>query len=303
MLQLENITVDFSGKLVLNKINETFNPGEMIGLVAPNGTGKSTLMNVIMNYVKPSTGAVSYLDGLKYTSKNNEVKLHQQISMMPEQSDLYNHLSGRSHMKMYAMMWGSDKKLINETIEALNMAHYVDKKTGTYSLGMRQRLCFAMQIVSNTPVMLMDEVMNGLDPNHVEMISKILVQKKQEGKLIIIASHLLENLEKYADRIFLMKDGLLLNVNDISPGFQTNEMTSVRVRNMPEDIQTKFKQTFYNVPLKSIYGGMVIIDIPKANNELLTDILLFLKNEGLKEFTFGKVTLNDLYSMYYHEII
>src|SRR5690606_38054136 len=124
------------------------------------------------------------------TSKNNEVKMHQQISMMPDQSDLYNHLSGRAHMKMYSLMWGSDPKLIDETIEALNMSHYVDKKTGTYSLGMRQRLCFAMQIVSNTSVMLMDEVMNGLDPNHVEMISQILVKKKQEGKLIIIASHL-----------------------------------------------------------------------------------------------------------------
>ena len=300
MLQLENISVDFSGKIILNNVNETFLPGEMIGLVAPNGTGKSTLMNVIMNYVKPSTGAVSYLDSLKYTSKNNEVKLHQQISMMPEQSDLYNHLSGRAHMKMYSMMWGSDRKFINETIEALNMSSYVDKKTGTYSLGMRQRLCFAMQIAADTPVMLMDEVMNGLDPNHVEMISKILVQKKQEGKLIIIASHLLENLEKYADRIFLMKDGLLLNVNDISPGFQSNKMTAVRVKNMPAETQTKFTQMFYNVPLKALYSGMVIIEVPKANEELLTDILLFLKREDITEFTFGKVTLNDLYSMYYH---
>ena len=59
MLQLENISVDFSGKVILNNVNETFLPGEMIGLVAPNGTGKSTLMNVIMNYVKPSTGSVS----------------------------------------------------------------------------------------------------------------------------------------------------------------------------------------------------------------------------------------------------
>ena len=126
MLQLENIVVDFSGRLVLNNINVTFNAGEMIGLVAPNGTGKSTLMNVIMNYVKPSTGKVIYDGNLQYTSKNNEVKLHQYISMMPDQSDLYNHLSGRAHMKMYALMWGSDPKLIDETIAALNMSSYVD---------------------------------------------------------------------------------------------------------------------------------------------------------------------------------
>ena len=244
----------------------------MIGLVAPNGTGKSTLMNVIMNYVRPSAGKVVFQDNLQYTSKKNEVKIHQHISMMPDQSDLYNHLSGRAHMKMYALMWKSDPKLIDETIEALNMSSYVDKKTGTYSLGMRQRLCFAMQIVSNTDVMLMDEVMNGLDPNHVEMISQMLVRKKQEGKIIIIASHLLENLEKYADRIFLMKDGLLLDVNEIAPGFQTHEMTSVRVKNMSEELVTHFAGKFPQTPLKVIYGGMTVIDVPHASSEQLAEI-------------------------------
>ena len=302
MLQLDNITVDFSGKLVLNNISETFNKGEMIGLVAPNGTGKSTLMNVIMNYVRPNKGKVIYKDVLQYTNKKNEVKIHQDISMMPDQSDLYNHLSGRAHMKMYALMWKSDPKLIDETIAALNMSSYVDKKTGTYSLGMRQRLCFAMQIVSDTPIMLMDEVMNGLDPNHVEMISKILIKKKQEGKIIIIASHLLENLEKYADRIFLMKDGLMLNVNDISPGFQSPEMTSVRVRNMSEAHVLAFKEAFPETPIKTLYGGMTLIDVPTASDEELSNILMFLKSRDLQEFTFGKVTLNDLYSMYYHEL-
>jgi ABC-2 type transport system ATP-binding protein len=302
MLQLEHITVDFSGKVVLNDINETFHAGEMIGLVAPNGTGKSTLMNVIMNYVRPNKGQVIYNDVLQYTTKKNEVKIHQAISMMPDQSDLYNHLSGRAHMKMYALMWGSSPQLIDETIAALNMSSYVDKKTGTYSLGMRQRLCFAMQIVSDTKIMLMDEVMNGLDPNHVEMISKILVQKKQEGKIIIIASHLLENLEKYADRIFLMRDGLMMNVNDISPGFQNAQMTSVRVRNMSIEQVSNFNETFPETPIKTLYGGMTLIDVPTASNEELSNILTFLKSSGLQEFTFGKVTLNDLYSMYYHEL-
>lgn len=301
MLQLQGIGVNFSGKDVLKKIDVTFNIGEMIGLVAPNGTGKSTLMNVIMNYVRPSRGKVVFSDSLEYTNKNNEVKIHEMVSMMPDQSDLYNHLSGRAHMKMYAMMWKSDKKLIDDTIEALNMGSYVDKKTGTYSLGMRQRLCFAMQIVANTQIMLMDEVMNGLDPNHVEMISQMLIKKKQEGKIIIIASHLLENLEKYADRIFLMKDGLLLDVNDISPGFQNDEMTSVRVKNMPDDVQLAFNVTFPQTALKTLYGGITLIDTPKAAAEELSKILLFLKQQQMTEFTFGKVTLNDLYSMYYHE--
>lgn len=106
----------------------TFEQGEMIGLVAPNGTGKSTFMNVLMNYVKPMKGKVVFKDGISYSNKSNEVKIHSFVSMMPDQSDLYNHLSGREHLKMFATMWQSDLKLIDETIEILNMGHYVNKK-------------------------------------------------------------------------------------------------------------------------------------------------------------------------------
>lgn len=128
MIAIENITVQFADKKVLNDISIKFEQGEMIGLVAPNGTGKSTLMNVIMNYLRPTSGKVSFNGNLSYSSKSNEVRIHEFVSMMPDQSDLYNHLSGRAHLKMFATMWKSDPKLIDETIEALNMGHYVNKK-------------------------------------------------------------------------------------------------------------------------------------------------------------------------------
>lgn len=130
MIDIQNITVQFGTRTVLNDIEIKFNQGEMIGLVAPNGTGKSTLMNVIMNYLQPTKGKVLFNGNLTYSSKSNEVKIHQFVSMMPDQSDLYNHLSGRTHLKMYAAMWKSDPNLIDQTIEALNMGHYVNKKQG-----------------------------------------------------------------------------------------------------------------------------------------------------------------------------
>src|SRR5690606_18818389 len=120
MIEIQNVTVQFSDKKVLDDISINFEQGELIGLVAPNGTGKSTLMNVIMNYLQPTRGKVLFKNNLSYSSKSNEVKIHQFMSMMPDQSDLYNHLSGRAHLKMFATMWKSDPKLIDETIEALD---------------------------------------------------------------------------------------------------------------------------------------------------------------------------------------
>ncbi|AWE06900.1 ABC transporter ATP-binding protein [Lysinibacillus sp. 2017] len=303
MIAIENITVQFGERKVLDDISINFEQGEMIGLVAPNGTGKSTLMNVLMNYLKPTSGHVSFHNGLIYSSKTNEVKIHQFVSMMPDQSDLYNHLSGREHMKMYAMMWNSDMKLIDETIESLNMGHYVNKKTGTYSLGMRQRLCFAMQIVANTDIMMMDEVMNGLDPNNVEVISKILLKKKAEGKMIIIASHLLDNLEKYADRIFLFNDGKLVNANQIVEGFSQAKIKTIRVKNMEDTLKQKVKVNYPAIEQQTLVNEMTLLHLPSSEPELLSELTTFLVEHQVMDFAFGKVTLNDLYALYYHEVV
>lgn len=303
MIDIQNITVQFGPRTVLNDIAIKFNQGEMIGLVAPNGTGKSTLMNVIMNYLVPTSGKVEFRDGLAYSSKVNEVKIHQFVSMMPDQSDLYNHLSGRDHLKMYAMMWNSDMKLIDKTIEVLNMGHYVNKKTGTYSLGMRQRLCFAMQIVANTEIMMMDEVMNGLDPNNIEIISKVLMKKKAEGKLVIIASHLLDNLEKYADRIFLFNEGKLVNANEIIGGFSQAVIKTIRVKNMEESVRALLKEKYPLIEQQTLVTDMTLLHLPSSEPMLLSDLTEFLVENNVMDFAFGKVTLNDLYALYYHEVV
>ncbi|WP_342543657.1 ABC transporter ATP-binding protein [Paenisporosarcina sp. FSL H8-0542] len=301
MIELKNIGVHFSSRDILKDVSVMFNPGEIIGLVAPNGTGKSTLMNVIMNYINPNSGKVILNHKLEYTNKKNEVKIHQLVSMMPDQGDLYNQISGKEHLKIYSSMWNSNPKLIDSIINELGMASYIDKKTGTYSLGMRQRLCFAMQIVSDTQVMLMDEVMNGLDPTHVELISKILVKKKIEGKTIIVASHLLENLEKYANRIFFMKNGELILVNAISPGFEEREITTVRVKEMTEMTKEKFSKEFPDTNVRSLPNGGTLLDVRGYDSGKLGNIVEFLNENQLTEFSFGKITLNDLYSMYYQE--
>lgn len=299
LIELQNIKLSFGEKKVLDNISNTFHQGEVIGLVAPNGTGKSTLMNVMMNYATPNSGKVVFKNNLTYSSKANEVKIHQLISMMPDQSDLYNHLSGRDHLKIYCTMWNSDPKLIETTIEALNMGHYVNKKAGTYSLGMRQRLCFAMQIVANTEIMLMDEVMNGLDPINVEIISGVLMEKKVEGKLIVIASHLLDNLEKYADRIFLFKDGQLIDVDEVVDGFSGTAMTTVRVKNMSEDMKAAFQVRYPNLRIQTLVNDMTLLTLDKKDAETLGEMAIHLAELEINDFTFGKVTLNDLYAMYY----
>lgn len=303
MIDIQQITVQFGKRKILDDISIRFKQGEIIGLVAPNGTGKSTLMNVMMNYVKPTKGRIVFKDELSYSSKSKEVKIHQFVSLMPDQSDLYDHLSGRAHLKMYAMMWKTDLKKIDDVIEALQMGSYVNKKTRTYSLGMRQRLCFAMQIVADTEIMLMDEVMNGLDPYNIDIISNILMQKKTEGKLIIIASHLLDNLEQYANRIFLFNEGKLIEANDIVKQFSSDEIKAVRVKNMSISIRDEMIVDYPMLQFDTLINGYTIIHLPSSDSQMLGELTQYLIGKELHQFSFGKVTLNDLYAMNYHEVV
>ncbi|REB06118.1 ABC transporter ATP-binding protein [Sporosarcina sp. BI001-red] len=211
MLKLTDLSIAYQDKIVLDHLNFTAKKGEIIGVAAPNGTGKTTLFNIIANYTKPDSGKVLFDGKHTYRNEKEEVLIHKQLTTFPEQKDLFDELSGTDHLKLYASMWNGSSKSVPAIIDKLQMNHYVKKKAKTYSLGMRQRLCFAMMMAADTTVMLMDEVMNGLDVTNVALISECLLDMKQAGKLVFVASHLLENLDLYADRVIFLKEGKIVH--------------------------------------------------------------------------------------------
>lgn len=212
MLKVQKISHAFGENVILENVNFEATPGEIIGLVAPNGTGKTTLLNILMNFINPQDGKVTIeKEGktLDYSTINSKVEMHKNIIFLPELEDLYGQLTGLDHLELYAKLWGETSLEVSAIIEKLNIDSYVHTRVSTYSLGMRQRLCFAMLLCANPPIMLMDEVMNGLDPDNVTLLTEILIDLKNSGKVILIASHLLDNLDIYADRILFMKDAQL----------------------------------------------------------------------------------------------
>lgn len=203
-LEVRDLTIKYGDHTVLNDVGFTIDDGSIIGLVAPNGTGKTTLFNALIRFIPIHQGTIA-IDGRTYENTSKDIKaLHGIVTFFPDQAELYEDFNGYEHIQMYRDIWNKDKKDIDEIVTRLNMESYVKNKVKTYSLGMRQRLCFAMMIAANTKVMFMDEIMNGLDPVNVELVSTVLREIKEDGKIIIVASHLLDNLDEYADRIFFL---------------------------------------------------------------------------------------------------
>ena len=171
MLEVHIKSFSYGEKEVLNQIDLHLPPSQIIGLVAPNGVGKSTLIQILSGHLRNNGISVSY-QGKNYTT--DTVFMRQHIVKMPDQSELYDELNGIEHLNFYASMWKVASGIVQTVVEQLKMEDYIHHKVGEYSLGMRQRLCFALVLVTKADYMLVDEVMNGLDPDNVELISRVL---------------------------------------------------------------------------------------------------------------------------------
>lgn len=212
MLSIQNLSVNFGDKQILKNISFDLPEKAIIGLVAPNGTGKTTMMKAILGQVSRFSGEIT-LNGEDYTLLKKKSRLLENVSLLPDQSELFEEFTGIEHLELYKSIWKSSKK-VETIVGLLQMEDYAKKRVATYSLGMRQRLCFAMQVIGDTSYMFMDEVMNGLDPTNVLLVSTILQQLAAEGKAIMVSSHILYNLEEISQQILFLKDGVMFEYND-----------------------------------------------------------------------------------------
>ena len=225
MLEVHIQNFSYGKKEILNQIDLELPSSQIIGLVAPNGVGKSTLIQILSGHLRNNGISVSY-HGKNYTT--DTLFMRQHIVKMPDQSELYDELNGIEHLNFYASMWKVAAGTVQAVVEQLKMEDYILQKVGGYSLGMRQRLCFALVLVTKADYMLVDEVMNGLDPDNVELISKVLRQLRDEGKTIVMASHLLNNLDSIADKIYFMKEKrIALEYAPQKEGVDTLQLTFV----------------------------------------------------------------------------
>lgn len=288
MLKLKDITLSFGNHIVLDDFNYNFQNGTIYGLVAPNGTGKSTLINVILNNLKPQKGYVEYNE-LQYKNEKTTVKLHQEICAFPDQSELFSFMTGRDHLKFYANLWHNDPQKVKDIISTLKMETYIDRKVETYSLGMKQRLCFAMVVATNTSVMLLDEVMNGLDPQNVQLISQVLLNLRAQGKLIIMASHLLQNLQQYADQVLFLKNGKIIeNLNNKA---ETKKYLEFHDSSLINDI---LEESNYQI----LPNQTILLPIDELSQDKFDSIIHILLEDNVS-FTVGKISLEDLFNKFY----
>ena len=205
-IEVSNVSRKLGNEEVLKNINLELEPGKIYGFIGRNGSGKTMLFRTICGFLKPDTGYVK-VDG-RDLYKNNEFP--KDTAALLEKPNYISDLTGFENLKLLSKI----KNIINddqimETLKLVNLENEADKKFKKYSLGMKQKLGIAGVLMEDPKIMILDEPFNGLDDESTEKIRQILLKEKEKGKLILIATHIKEDIEILGDVIYKMDKGVI----------------------------------------------------------------------------------------------
>ena len=196
-------------KTIVEDITFDMREGEIIGLLGPNGSGKTTIMRMMVGLTKASKGDVYCFEKPLGIGKTAMLK---EVGAMIETPEFYNYMSGWANLKQFARVCGKrvPRSRIKELVEFVGLSNVIHKKVKTYSLGMRQRLGLAQALLNDPKVLILDEPVNGLDPQGVQDFRNKLKEIAKSGVSIIISSHLLDEIEKVSDRVIVIENGKII---------------------------------------------------------------------------------------------
>ena len=220
-IEVQHLSKSIDGSPILNNICMKVKKGEIYGFMGANGAGKTSLMKILYHIMVPDFGTVHLL-GQRIKKGKNPIFSH--IGSIIENPVFYNHLSAYENLKLHCEYMGADKKYctlsnIEETLSLLGLSETGNKAVGKISLGMKQRLALARAFLTRPELLILDEPINGLDPQGIIEVREILQHINQDYHTsILISSHILDELSKVADTIGIIEHGTMLaeiSMNDI----------------------------------------------------------------------------------------
>lgn len=206
MIKIESITKNYSDKKAVNRLNLTLQSGVVTGFLGPNGSGKSTTMKMIISLVHPTNGKVT-VDGKKYSDFSEPTK---RIGTLIDPSALDKNLTAEQHLSIIATAANIDRNRVDEMLELAGLESVRNKRVKSYSLGMKQRLGVATALIGNPDTIILDEPFNGLDVDGIKWLRQLFRQLADDGKAVVVSSHLMSEIQAVADRVIIIGQGRLL---------------------------------------------------------------------------------------------
>jgi len=205
ILSIKNLHKRYGKVHAVNNVSFEILKGNVYGILGPNGSGKSTTLGIVLNVVNKTSGEYSWFDGVMQTHEALK-----KVGAIIERPNFYPYMTAEENLKLVCKIKGIDYSKVTEKLEFVGLLERKDSKFNTFSLGMKQRLAIASALLNDPEILILDEPTNGLDPQGIHQIRDIIKHIASQGTTILLASHLLDEVEKVCTHVVVLRKGEIL---------------------------------------------------------------------------------------------
>ncbi len=239
----------------LNEVSFAVPSGSVFGLLGPNGSGKTTIIKLLLGLARPTGGRAVVLG-----KPAGDQKARARIGYLPEESYLYEFLSGRQTLDFYGKLFGMNRQLRRERTEELLNTMGIDRRdrnrrVGSYSKGMARRIGLAQALINDPDLIILDEPTTGLDPIGTVQMKKLIKELQQQGKTIFLSSHLLADVEDICDRILILYRGRVKMTGAVDELLSLKDVFELRARGVKQELQDKLSDLVESSGAETISAG------------------------------------------------
>jgi len=281
--------------LAVDDLDLTVYEGEIFGVLGPNGAGKSTTIDMIMDYVRPSSGSATVLG---YDAQAETRAIHERVGILPDGYGLYDRLTGRKHLEYTISLKRADDD-VEDVLRRVGLdAAAADRVVGGYSKGMTQRLALGMALVGDPDLLILDEPSSGLDPNGVRLVREIAREHAERGKTVFFSSHILSQVEAVCDRVAILNRGQLVAVDSIAglrDALDTGSTVTLTLESVPESTTLTEVAGVTDVAVEDR-----TVRVSVADAAAKVDVIDRIREDGatVLDVSIAESSLEDLFSAY-----
>ena len=227
VLEANYLSKRYGNIQALNNLSFSVEKGSIFGILGPNGSGKTTCLSILLDAIKADSGTYQWFgEGISHHLRRRK------IGALLETPNFYPYLSGAQNLSLVSAIKGKGEKNIHTALKITGLNARRNSRFKDFSLGMKQRLAIASVILSNPQVLVLDEPTNGLDPQGIAEIRSLIKEIWEEGKTILLASHLLDEVEKVCTHVAILKSGSLISAGKVSDVIGTDNMVEIAAENL-----------------------------------------------------------------------
>lgn len=289
MLELENVIKTYDEVRAVDDLSVSIEPGGIYGLLGPNGAGKSTTIRMIMGIIYPDEGRIRIFD------KPFSEKMKERIGYLPEERGLYRRMKVLDHLVFLGEIKGISadvaRKRAAEWLERVDLSEWADKNVDALSKGMQQKIQFVSTVLHDPELVILDEPFAGLDPINTQFLKDIVIDMKNQGKTVILSTHLMDQVEKLCEKICLINKGKKVLEGDLS-GIKLDYSKNVMSLRFSGDI--KVLENHPEVEEVRSFGQDLSVTI-KEGTDPERILRAALDNGKVGRYEVGEMSLHDIF--------